>query len=113
MLLDIFAWPYLIWLLILEFHKGGGTKMNKELYGKKLYVVVRHTYPYGYGDYVDLVGVYDDKDEAEGKAAGFNDESCDIHEVGLGFTYPTPMPSECPEDKSVYDKVVSLGGYAE
>ena len=87
--------------------------MSKELYGKKLYVVVRHTHPDCYGDYVDLVGVYDDKDEAEGMAAGFNDDSCDIHEVGLGFTYPTPLDDEHLEDKSIYDNVVPLGGYAE
>ena len=87
--------------------------MSKELYGKKLYVVVRHTHPEDYGDYVNLVGVYDDKDEAEGMAAGFNDDSCDIHEVGLGFTYPAPLDDEYIEDTSIRDKAISLGGYAE
>lgn len=87
--------------------------MSKDFYGKKLYVVVRHTHRDDYGDYISLVGVYDDEDEAEGIAAGFNDGSCDIHEVGLGLTYPAPMDDDYIEDTSIYGKEIPLGGYAE
>ena len=81
---------------------------------KKVYLVVRHTYPCEYGDYVDLVGIFENADEAKKIVDSFEDDSCKIHEVELGATYRAVMVYEEDDNdiKADYDGI-SLGGYAE
>ena len=80
---------------------------------KTLYLVTRHTWGEPYGDFINLVGVYDDKGTAEAVMEWFKDDSCDIFEIALNESYPATITGYDPQNAMMKENEIVLGGYAE